>query len=149
MPELLKSTLIFFISLLIYWLTKDYPLRSLIYIRFLLYILFVLSVLYIISSLKSLINSKGILKERWKFKLRFNPELIRLLSLIVILVLYVVGLKYIGYFVSTLAFIWITMFVLGDVNKKSMVVLPVILLGSIYLFFNILLKIQLPMGLLF
>jgi len=69
--------------------------------------------------------------------------------LIVISVLYIIAIIEIGYFVSSILFLFITTYAVGIRNLKSVVLTGVILFPAIYGFFVLVLKAQLPQGILF
>lgn len=71
------------------------------------------------------------------------------IMLIVISILYVVAIIEIGYFVSSIAFLFITTYAVGIRNVKSVVLTGVILFPIMYGFFVYLLNAQLPQGILF
>jgi hypothetical protein len=69
--------------------------------------------------------------------------------LIMLWVLYIISITEIGYFVSSIAFLYITTYAAGIRNFKAVTITGIILFPSIYAFFVFLLHAQLPQGILF
>ncbi len=69
--------------------------------------------------------------------------------LIVLSILYIVGITEIGYFVSSIVFLYITTYAVGIRNFKAVTLTGIILFPSMYGFFVFLLHAQLPAGILF
>ena len=69
--------------------------------------------------------------------------------LIVLSVLYVIAIIEIGYFVSSIFFLFITTYAVGIRDLKAVVLTGIILFPTMYGFFVFLLKAQLPQGILF
>ncbi len=71
------------------------------------------------------------------------------IMLIVLSVLYIIAIIEIGYFVSSIFFLFLTTYAVGIRNLKAVVLTAIILFPTMYGFFVILLKAQLPQGILF
>jgi hypothetical protein len=69
--------------------------------------------------------------------------------LIVISILYIIGITEIGYFVSSIAFLYITTYAVGIRNFKAITLTGLFLFPTMYGFFVFLLHAQLPRGILF
>ena len=69
--------------------------------------------------------------------------------LIVLSVLYIIAIIEIGYFVSSIFFLFITTYAVGIRDLKAVVLTGIILFPTMYGFFVFLLKAQLPQGILF
>lgn len=69
--------------------------------------------------------------------------------LIVLSILYIIGITEIGYFVSSIAFLYITTYAVGIRNFKAVTLTGIILFPTMYGFFVFLLHAQLPRGILF
>ena len=71
------------------------------------------------------------------------------IMLVVLSVLYIIAIIEIGYFVSSILFLFITTYAVGIRNLKAVVLTAIILFPTMYGFFVFLLKAQLPQGILF
>ncbi len=78
-----------------------------------------------------------------------SPGAKRLLVLVALMVGYIIGLHLVGYIISSLLMVFLTMQILGVENKLLKFLGPVVTVGIMYLFFAVLLRIALPVGLLF
>ena len=72
----------------------------------------------------------------------------KLLFIIVLSILYVVLIKPLGFVVSTFLFLTGSMILLEVKNKKIAISVPFITVALIYVVFKILLKVQIPVGIL-
>jgi hypothetical protein len=69
--------------------------------------------------------------------------------LIVLSILYIIGITEIGYFISSIVFLYVTTYAVGIRNFKAVTLTGVILFPTMYGFFVFLLHAQLPTGILF
>jgi hypothetical protein len=69
--------------------------------------------------------------------------------LIVLSILYIIGITEIGYFISSIVFLYVTTYAVGIRNFKAVTLTGVILFPTMYGFFVLLLHAQLPTGILF
>lgn len=77
---------------------------------------------------------------------------VRLLKMAVLLFLYYLGLKFIGFIISTLVFTAVIILLLADgkkINKIASVIVAVVTTTAIYLLFDKVFQIQLPVGIIF
>lgn len=81
-------------------------------------------------------------------KKKEERSLRKLLFIIVLSILYVVLIKPLGFVVSTFLFLTGSMILLEVKNKKIAVLVPIITVALIYFVFKILLKVQIPVGIL-
>lgn len=81
-------------------------------------------------------------------KKKEDRSLRKLLFIIVLSILYVVLIKPLGFVVSTFLFLTGSMILLEVKNKKIAVLVPIITVALIYFVFKILLKVQIPVGIL-
>ena len=72
----------------------------------------------------------------------------KLLFIIMLSILYVVLIKPLGFVVSTFLFLTGSMVLLEVKNKKIAVLIPFITVAIIYVVFKVLLKVQIPVGIL-
>lgn len=61
-----------------------------------------------------------------------------------IIVIFCIGLYVLGFYISALIFIPAVMHLLGDRNKRNMIMTSVVTVGAVYIIFGLLLKTQLP-----
>jgi hypothetical protein len=71
------------------------------------------------------------------------------IMLVVLSVLYIIAIVEIGYFVSSIFFLFLTTYAVGIRDLKAVVLTGIILFPTMYGFFVLLLKAQLPQGILF
>ena len=71
------------------------------------------------------------------------------IMLVVLSVLYIIAIVEIGYFVSSIFFLFLTTYAVGIRDLKAVVLTGIILFPTMYGFFVFLLKAQLPQGILF
>jgi hypothetical protein len=69
--------------------------------------------------------------------------------LIVLSIFYIIGITEIGYFVSSIVFLYVTTYAVGIRNLKAVTLTGIILFPAMYGFFVFLLHAQLPTGILF
>lgn len=62
---------------------------------------------------------------------------------------YLIGVTFLGFYVSTACFLVLSMILFGERRAKTLILAPVLLLGSVYVVVSVCLKFQLPAGLLF
>lgn len=139
----------FICSALIAWQSFNYPVRSAIFPRSLSLLLLGLSLILFVRGWRAV--SKGKVEmEGAKHRLTIwtiakNPAFI----LFNALVLYILGIHYVGYLTSTAVFIGTTMFILGQRNPLSVIALTLFFTALLYYVFSRLLSVPLPVGLLF
>lgn len=66
-----------------------------------------------------------------------------------LLIAYVGLIEAVGFYLATPFYIYITMWVLGQRNKKLMLTIALLMSLGVYLFFDLLLSMQIPEGMLF
>lgn len=64
------------------------------------------------------------------------------------LLVYIVSIVYLGFYISTPIFLFVTMLILGQKNKKLMLIISGSMVVVVYFFFDVLLKMQIPEGIL-
>lgn len=62
------------------------------------------------------------------------------------LLLYVVAIEIASFYIATPIYLYVTMMSLGQKNKKLMIVVSVLFTLAVYLFFDLLLGMEIPMG---
>lgn len=62
------------------------------------------------------------------------------------LLVYVVGIEIASFYAATPVYLYVTMMSLGQKNKKLMILVSVLFTLSVYLFFDLLLGMEIPMG---
>ncbi len=77
-----------------------------------------------------------------------KPNL-KVFSYISLIIVYIFIAQIIGYFVSTVAFIFMSLFFLKERSIVKLVVLPTVTSLVIYLVFNLFLQVPLPHGIIF
>jgi hypothetical protein len=92
---------------------------------------------------------KSNINDRKKFHLNINYNTFKPLFLIILSIIYIIGITEIGYFVSSIAFLYITTYAVGIRNFKAITITGIILFPTMYGFFVFLLHAQLPRGILF
>ncbi|HWQ30211.1 MAG TPA: tripartite tricarboxylate transporter TctB family protein, partial [Negativicutes bacterium] len=65
-----------------------------------------------------------------------------------LLVAYVGFIELVGFYIATPFYLYITMWILGQRNKKLMLTISVLMALGVYLFFGLLLDMQIPEGML-
>ncbi|MEA4847942.1 MAG: tripartite tricarboxylate transporter TctB family protein [Clostridiaceae bacterium] len=65
------------------------------------------------------------------------------------LLIYVTAIEFIGFYIATPIYLYISMLVLGQKNKKMVAAVSLLFPLGVYLFFDLLLKMVIPMGRLF
>jgi hypothetical protein len=68
------------------------------------------------------------------------------ITLFFILLVYVTGIEYVGFYIVTPFYLYFTMWVLGQKNKKVMIISSIVTTVGIFLFFDLLLEMEIPMG---
>jgi hypothetical protein len=142
----LRLTSIFCIIISSYFLllSKDFPADGDVFPIFATGTTIILALILMVSSfIKANIDSSK------KFYLNVNYNTFKPLFLIVLSILYIIGITEIGYFVSSIAFLYITTYAVGIRNLKAITMTGVILFPTMYGFFVFLLHAQLPRGILF
>ena len=142
----LRLTSIFCIIISFYFLflAKDFPAGGNIFPIFATVTTIILALILMASSfIKSNIN------DRKKFHLNINYNTFKPLFLIILSIIYIIGITEIGYFVSSIAFLYITTYAVGIRNFKAITITGIILFPTMYGFFVFLLHAQLPRGILF
>lgn len=87
-----------------------------------------------------------------RFGLKRYPENVDLsgmsvaLKMFGFLLVYVVGIEIASFYVATPIYLYLTMMSLGQKNKKLMILVSVLFTLSVYLFFDLLLDMEIPMG---
>ena len=89
------------------------------------------------------------LDEAKKIRLKFSYNSIKPPLLIILSILYIIGITEIGYFVSSILFLYITTYAVGIRNFKAITITGLILFPTMYGFFVYLLHAQLPTGIFF
>ncbi len=136
---------IFFIVLavLLYKSTGSFPESSqattAIYIKVLAIALFILGVLQFIFTITA--------KNESLKKLFEDPK--RFFTLIVLLIIYVVSIGRIGFNVSTVVFLIISIFFMGYKNHVKNIIISICITVFVYVLFHEMFKISLPEGLFF
>lgn len=70
------------------------------------------------------------------------------LVMAVLLILYVILIEVLGFYIITPFYLYTAMWVLGQKNKKIMLAISLLMPLGVYLFFDLLLSMQIPEGLL-
>lgn len=65
-----------------------------------------------------------------------------------LLLIYVIAVEFVGFYLATPFYLYISMWILGQRNKKLMLIISLLMPLVIYLFFDVLLDMQIPEGLL-
>ena len=142
----LRLTAIFCIIISFYFLilSKDFPAGGNIFPIFATTSTIVLALILMVSSFTkiNIDNSK-------KFYLNINYNTFKPPFLILLSIIYIIGITKIGYFVSSIAFLYITTYAVGIRNLRAITITGVILFPTMYGFFVFLLHAQLPRGILF
>ena len=92
---------------------------------------------------------KSNFKETKKITFNLSYNSIKPPLLITLSVLYIIGITEIGYFVSSILFLYITTYAVGIRNFKAITITGLILFPTMYGFFVYLLHAQLPTGIFF
>jgi len=92
---------------------------------------------------------KSNFKETKKITFNISYNSIKPPLLITLSVLYIIGITEIGYFVSSILFLYITTYAVGIRNFKAITITGLILFPTMYGFFVYLLHAQLPTGIFF
>ena len=126
------------------FLAKDFPAGGNIFPIFATATVIILALILMASTfIKSNVdNSK-------QFYLNINYNTFKPPFLILLSILYIIGITEIGYFVSSIAFLYITTYAVGIRNLKAITITGIILFPTMYGFFVFLLHAQLPRGILF
>lgn len=103
--------------------------------------------LCLLMLIKSFSTGKAETNETLNFSLSYERVKPLLLTLLVLVYLYV--MFYIGYYISTLLFLFVSTLMVGIRNYKAVVLTGIILLPAMYAFFGLFLKANLPTGILF
>ena len=142
----LRLTSIFCIIISFYFLflAKDFPAGGNIFPMFATTASIVLALILIVSTFirSNVDNTK-------KFYLNINYDTFKPPFLILLSILYIVGITEIGYFISSIVFLYITTYAVGIRNLKAITITGIILFPTMYGFFVFLLHAQLPRGILF
>lgn len=128
------------ISILLMIQAFRYPTESSQFPRFLCILMVVFSLLSMIRAIKGKENEKKlILYSTCKVPVAVFGSAI----------LYVIGISYIGYFVSSIAYLLISMLIFGERRIVPMIVASLVFLAAIYALFVQFLGLRLPIGILF
>jgi len=65
------------------------------------------------------------------------------------LLAYVTAIEFIGFYIATPIYLYTSMLALGQKNKKAMIAVTLLFTVGVYLFFDLLLSMKIPMGRLF
>lgn len=103
------------------------------------YLLILLAVLLI------LVNIVGKNKNKEKKVILSTPANIQVYIFMSIIVVYCVLLYFLGFFIASFMFIPCSMYILGVRNKKMMLISCMLILVAIYIIFQIILRITLPL----
>jgi hypothetical protein len=68
------------------------------------------------------------------------------LKMFEILIVYVVAIEIASFYIATPIYLYVTMMSLGQKNKKLMIIVSVLFTLAVYLFFDLLLGMEIPMG---
>lgn len=109
------------------------------------YFFMILASINIFKSIKVLIKD-GLSKNDVNI-LRFIRDRKTVLSLMMLL--YIVSIKHIGFYVSSMGFFIIVSYYLKNRSYKTLIISPMVILTIIYIFFTVLLGVTLPKALLF
>jgi len=130
-----------------YHLTTDVviqPERTLLMVRPVSYLIVILSIYVIFHELKNIIKKNNRLKninEKIKYNI-FNEKFkLGLLSL-----LYLITINTLGFVIITAAYLGITFRLLGIRSKKVIFLFPITLSVILFIIFQVLLRVSLPMG---
>lgn len=136
-------------SILVTWQSFIYPARSALFPRFISLLMLGLSFVLFIKGWKIFSKNKFEKENVKRFSVLWviakNPAFI----VLNVLLFYVLGINYIGYFISTAVFIGTTMFILGQKNLLFVLITPLFFTALLYYVFSRLLGVPLPTGLLF
>lgn len=106
---------------------------------------------YIVSILSIVLATLLLLKTyfRWGKKEKFDLSGSRsVVLMVIILLVYIVATEGIGFYLATPIYLYITMWVLGQKNKKVMLIISLLTPLGVYLFFDLLLSMNIQNGLL-
>ena len=134
-------------SILIVWQSFTYSISSSLFPRFISLLLLILSFILLIKSWKFYLKKEqekksiGHSSVSWAAIVK-NPIFV----LFILMFLYVYGITYLGYFISTVLFIGVTMFLLGQGRRNLLFVIFIAILFTVLLFcvFSKLLNVPLP-----
>ncbi len=105
---------------------------------------------YILTGFAILLGTILLIKTR--FKLGKKEELLdfsgsgKAFTMILALIIYTVAIEAAGFYLATPFYLYITMWILGQKNKKLMVTISLLTALGIYLFFQLLLDMRIPEG---
>jgi hypothetical protein len=95
----------------------------------------------------SFIKTSADKEEMFRLDISYNG--LKTPLLIVISILYIIGITEIGYFVTSIAFLYITTYAVGIRNFKAVTLTALFLFPTMYGFFVVILHAQFPRGILF
>lgn len=150
--DVTASLFLFFTAIIIYWYAGTFPFnieKNLVlnpgfYPRFLSIIMIVLALLLLITSLKKKYKDKESLRKQ------VSKESIVLTFLTLLMVLiYPIGLQYLGFLITTLIFTFVLTYFLSDRNKydiKTISFASLLITLIVFFVFDIILNIPFPKG---
>lgn len=110
----------------------------------------VLSVLVVFLSVLELVNSRNAqVPEGQEKVLLFKKENARVWISMLISILYIFGLKYIGFIIMTPVYLFVMLWYYKIRNKALLISVPLGIMGVLYVVFTILLHVKLPAGMIF
>lgn len=62
-----------------------------------------------------------------------------------VIILFLIMMKFLGFYIAAFVFIPVTMFVMGEKNKKKMLFVSVLTMAAIYIIFELVLKTKMPL----
>ncbi|UCZ53195.1 tripartite tricarboxylate transporter TctB family protein [Bacillus shivajii] len=160
MGELLTGLFLFILSIIIYFQSGDFPslnethLNAGSFPKLIAMLLALLSLLLMIKKAKELIKKKAELSEMnvkdYLKELLIEYKLV--FFTLIVLFLYISIMPFIGFIISTIIFIIVTGLVISSKKKKDSIILSVtavVITLSAYFFFQNVLHVRFPSGLLF
>jgi len=122
--------------------------QSMLLVRNVIFLIIILLIFVLIDEIKikKITSEKRLEKEIIINKISLSTETKKNIFFIAFLFIYLFSIKFLGFLISTVLFLIITMYFLGIRNKKILFLFPIIFIIIIFLFFNLWLMVPLPVG---